>query len=273
MCKSETRNRGDPKFNMMLYELNHISFQYADKNVIDDINLFLEPGKFYGIIGPNGSGKTTLLDLLTRHRVPFDGDLLYNGRELSSFSKKELARKIALVPQNFYINFPFTVKEIVMMGRYPHIPRFAAPSAADLKVLHDVMQLTEINDFANRYITELSGGERQRVVFARALAQDAPVLILDEATSNLDINFSISLLNVAARKVTHHGHTVVAVMQDINLAASYCDNLIFLSDGKIAANGPTRSVLTPDTLQTVFNIEAKVYPEAYSESLQVVFKK
>ena len=160
-----------------------------------------------------------------------------------------------------------------MMGRYPHIPRFAAPSAADLKVLHDVMQLTEINDFADRYITELSGGERQRVVFARALAQDAPVLILDEATSNLDINFSISLLNVAARKVTQNGHTVLAVMQDINLAASYCDNLIFLSNGKIAATGPTRSVLTPDTLQTVFNIEAKVYPEAYSESLQVVFKK
>ena len=168
----------------MLFELNHIRFRYADRNVIDDISLSLAAGKFYGIIGPNGSGKTTLLDLLTRHRVPADGDIFYSGKPLALFSKKALSREIALVPQNFYINFPFTVKEIVMMGRYPHIPRFAAPSTADLKVLHEVMELTITRDFANRYITELSGGERQRVVFARALAQDAPVLILDVATSN-----------------------------------------------------------------------------------------
>ena len=160
-----------------------------------------------------------------------------------------------------------------MMGRYPHIRRFATPAATDLTVLHDVMQLTEINAFANRYITELSGGERQRVVFARALAQDTPVLILDEATSNLDINFSINLLNVAEQKVRQNGHTIVAVMQDINLAASYCDELIFMTGGKIAAQGSTRAVLTPETLRAVFNIEAKVYLESYSESLQVVFKK
>ncbi len=257
----------------MLFELNHIRFGYADRTVIDDISLALEAGRFYGIIGPNGSGKTTLLDILTRHRVPAGGDVFYNGTALASFSKNALSREIALVPQNFYINFPFTVKEIVMMGRYPHIPRFAAPAAADLSVLHDVMKLTEINEFANRYITELSGGERQRVVFARALAQDTPVLILDEATSNLDINFSINLLNIVEQKVKQNGHTVVAVMQDINLAASYCDNLIFMSDGKIAVHGPTRIVLTSETLQAVFNIEAKVYRESYSDSLQVVFKK
>ena len=257
----------------MPFELNHISFNYADRKVIDDISLSLDSGKLYGIIGPNGSGKTTMLDMLARHRVPDQGAVSYNGKRLSSFSKKQLAREIALVPQNFYINFPFTVKEIVMMGRYPHIPRFAAPSADDLSILQNVMQLTEINEFANRYITELSGGERQRVVFARALAQNTPVLILDEATSNLDINFSISLLNVAEQKVKQQGHTVVAVMQDLNLAASYCDDLIFMLNGKIAAHGATQAVLNSDILHAVFNIEAKVYREPYSESLQVVFKK
>ena len=257
----------------MPFELNHISFNYAERKVIDDISLELEPGKFYGIIGPNGSGKTTLLDLLARHRLPDEGDIFYQGRVLSSFSKKELSRKIALVPQNFYINFPFTVKEIVMMGRYPHIPRFAAPSSDDMDILQTVMQLTDINEFADRYITELSGGERQRVVFARALAQDTPVLILDEATSSLDINFSISLLNIAEQRVKTNANTVVAVMQDINLAAGYCDYLIFMSGGKIAAHGATMTVLTPQTLRAVFNIAAKVYHEPYSESLQVVFKK
>ena len=257
----------------MPFELNHISFKYADRKVIDDVTIALAPGKFYGIIGPNGSGKTTMLDLLARHRLPDEGEIFYQGKALSSFSKKELSRKIALVPQNFYINFPFTVEEIVMMGRYPHIPRFAAPSSDDLNILQNIMKLTEINEFANRYITELSGGERQRVVFARALAQDTPVLILDEATSNLDINFSINLLNIAAQRVKANEDTVVAVMQDINLAAGYCDYLIFMSGGKIAAHGATPTVLNSETLRTVFKIEAKVYQEPYSQSLQVVFRK
>lgn len=160
-----------------------------------------------------------------------------------------------------------------MMGRYPHIPRFAAPSSDDLNILQNVMQLTEINEFADRYITELSGGERQRVVFARALAQDTPVLILDETTSNLDINFSISLFNIAEQRVKQNGETVIAVMQDINLAAGYCDCLVFMSGGRIAAHGATDSVLNPETLRSVFNVEAKVYQDPYSGSLQVVFKK
>ena len=257
----------------MPFEFNNISFNYDERKVIDDISLCLAPGKFYGIIGPNGSGKTTLLDLLSRHRQPDSGEILYRDRALSSFSKKELSREIALVPQNFYINFPFTVKEVVMMGRYPHIARFAAPSDQDWDTLQNVMQETQTSQFAERYITELSGGERQRVIFARALAQDTPVLILDEATSNLDINFSINVLNIAAQRVKKNRHTVVAVLQDINLAAGYCDYLIFMSGGKIAAHGDTGAVLTPEILRTVFNIEAKVYHEPFSGALQMVFKK
>ena len=257
----------------MPFEFNHISFNYDDRKVIDDISLCLAPGKFYGIIGPNGSGKTTLLDLLARHRLPDSGEILYRDRALSSFSKKELSREIALVPQDFYINFPFTVKEVVMMGRYPHIAKFAAPSAHDWDTLQSVMQETEISEFADRYITELSGGERQRVVFARALAQETPVLILDEATSNLDINYSINLLNLAEQRLKKNDNTIVAVMQDINMAAGYCDYLIFMSVGKIATHGDTRTVLTHETLKAVFDVEARVYHEPYSEALQVVFKK
>lgn len=257
----------------MPFDLKRVDFYYADKKIIDNFSITVEPGRFYGIIGPNGSGKTTILDLLCKLRRPQRGEVLYRGKSISRYSKKQLAREIALVPQNFYINFPFTVEQVVMMGRYPHMPRFSAPSARDRSAVKDIMVQTEIGRFSGRFITELSGGERQRVIFARALAQDTPVLILDEATSNLDINYSLSLLSISEQRVKQQGRTVIAVMQDINLAAVYCDYLIFMSGGKIAAHGTTRQVLSPETIRAVFAVESKVYAETYCDALQVVFKK
>lgn len=255
-----------------LFEIEQISFLYKTKRVINDLSLTLEAGVFYGIIGPNGCGKTTLLDLMINHRQPVAGRIRYNGKSLAGYSKKELAREIALVPQNFYINFPFTAREVVMMGRYPHIPRFSAPSTRDIIFVQDIMEKTDTLAFENRFITQLSSGERQRVVFARALAQDSPVLVLDEATSNLDINHAVSMLKLAARGV-ENGKTVIAVMQDINLAAAFCNYLIFIQHGSVVANGPIEKILNSETLRDVFHIDSKVYFEPYSDSMQVVFKK
>jgi len=257
----------------MPFDLKRVDFYYTDKKIINDFTITLNSGQFYGIIGPNGSGKTTILDILCKHRQAVSGEVTYKEKNILTYSKKQLSREIALVPQNFYINFPFTVEQVVMMGRYPHIPRFAAPSNRDRKFVEDIMAQTEITGFTDRFITELSGGERQRVIFARALAQDTPVLILDEATSNLDINYTLSLLNISQQRVKQQGRTVIAVMQDINLAAVYCDYLIFMSAGAIAAHGMTRAVLNPETIAAVFGVESKVYAETYCDALQVVFKK
>ncbi|MBU0987294.1 MAG: ABC transporter ATP-binding protein [Proteobacteria bacterium] len=257
----------------MAYQINDLTFYYGNKKVIDHLSVTLAPGKFYGIIGPNGCGKSTFLDLLVKHLRPDSGTIIYKGKDLSRYSKKELSTQIALVPQNFYINFPFSAKEIVMMGRYPHIPRFAAPSLHDIKIVRDIIEKTGADQVEDRFITELSGGERQRVVFARALAQDTPVLILDEATSSLDINYGINLLNFAAEGVRQAGKTVIAVMQDINLAALFCDYLIFMKEGAIKAHGATDEVLNQNTIRSVFNVDTKVYFEPYADSKQVVFKR
>ena len=257
----------------MGFKIKEISFSYGDNKVIDNVSLHLEPGRFYGIIGPNGCGKSTFLDLLSGHSKPAEGSVFFMEQDLAQYSKKALSRLIALVPQNFYINFSFTAKEIVLMGRYPHIPRFSAPSPQDMEIVNDIMTKTGTFQFKSRFITELSGGERQRVVFARALAQDTRVLILDEATSNFDINHSIRMLNLAAQGVENNGKTVIAVLQEINLAAIFCDYLIFIKNGRIAAYGKTDEILSESTIKSVFNVNAKVYQENYSNSKQVVFKR
>lgn len=250
-----------------------LCFSYGERLAVCDVSLTLNPGIFYGILGPNGCGKTTLIDLLIRHQIPESGTIHYQGKTLDQYNRKQIAREIALVPQYYAINFPFTSHEIVMMGRYPHLDRFSFPGEKDRDMVNTVMEQTECLEFKNRYISELSGGERQRVIFARALVQDTPVLFLDEATSNLDISHSISLLSLALKRVQEQGKMVVAVMQDINLAALFCQYLIFMKNGKIVHHGPSEQVLTEDVIKSVFQVKSKVYEDSYSKSRHVVFSR
>jgi iron complex transport system ATP-binding protein len=255
-----------------VYELEHIGFAYGARTVIEDLSLVLEDGFFYGIVGPNGCGKTTLIDLLAGHIRPTKGMLRFKGRPLGHYSRKALARDVALVPQDFRINFPYTCREIVMMGRYPHIPRFSRPSAADRRIVDGVMRQAELSDFRRRCVHQLSGGERQRAVFARSLAQKTPVLLLDEATSNLDIRHAVTLLNLAAERVSDR-FLVIAVMQDLNLAAMYCDRLICMHEGGIVSSGPLEAVLTSEMVRRVFQVNASVARNHTTGFLQVAIRK
>ncbi len=257
----------------MTIETEHVSFGYGGQPAVSDVSLKLRAGMFYGILGPNGCGKTTLVDLLIRHRTPDAGSVSYEGKPLSTYSRKQIARKFALVPQQYSVNFPFTSRQVVMMGRYPHLGRFAFPGPADHRQVDEIMDQTGTREFENRFISELSGGERQRVIFARALVQDTPVLILDEATSNLDISHAISLFGLVFRQVTDKGKTVVAVMQDINLAALFCQYLILMKRGRVVHHGPCDQVLTENAIQSVFNVKSKVYEDSYAEARQVVFNR
>jgi iron complex transport system ATP-binding protein len=255
-----------------MLELDDIAFAYGAKPIFEGLSLTFEPGCFYGIIGPNGSGKSTLIDLLCGHLRPMRGMVRLAGRPLGAYPRKSLARRIALVPQTLRLDFPYTCAEVVMMGRYPHIPRFGRPGEADRRAVAKVLDETELTATAGRRVDRLSGGERQRVVFARALAQETGVLLLDEATAHLDMHHAIGLLNLAARRVAR-GALVVAVLQDLNLAAMYCDRLVCLGGGRVYAGGPTAEVLTAEVLRDVFRVHARVTAMAGEQWPRVVLCK
>ncbi len=256
---------------MAFLSAHNISFAYGERPVLRDVSLALEPSKFYGLLGPNGSGKTTLLDLLIGNRTPSTGTVSLHGQDLGSYSRRQLAREMALVPQEFDLGFDFRVNEIVLMGRHPHIPRFASPGPEDMASSQGAMTDLEVDHLADRLITALSGGEKQRVVAARALAQDTPLLIMDEATANLDIQHTIQIFQVVHRRVKEGG-TVLAAIHDLNLAAAFCDELFLLKDGRIHAAGPPQEILTPRLINEVFGIGCQASFNYFNQSHQVSFQ-
>lgn len=252
--------------------LDNVSFSYDQERVLKEISLTFEPGQFYSILGPNGCGKTTLLDLLIGHMKPDSGGVFLRRRPLAAWSRKEIARTISLVSQNYNINFPFTVEEVVMMGRHPWIPRFSQPGEGDMQRVKSVMARTGTDVFRDRKITALSGGERQRCVFARALCQDTPILFLDEAFSNMDINHTLRLLNLVKEEVRKQKRTVISVFHDINLASIWSDQLIFMKQGRVAAFGPTAKVMDAAIIEDVFHVKSHVVYNEYSQARQACFK-
>jgi iron complex transport system ATP-binding protein len=203
-------------------------------------------------VGPNGSGKTTLLRLLDRIYIPRSGSILLGDKPLAKFSRAAIARRIAFVPQDNSIQFPFTVAEIVLMGRAPHSGGMAFENAHDRDVAHEVMRLTDVAGFADQPVTNLSGGERQRVFIARALAQQPEIILLDEPNAHLDIAHQVDIFRIIKRLNTKSGLTVLSVSHDLNLAAAYSDRIAMIVGGALAALGTPAEVLTGERVHEVF---------------------
>lgn len=255
-----------------LFNIKDLSFSYGKSSVFNNVQLELTPGTFYGLIGANGSGKSTLLELLTGGLQASSGTVQFLEKEISHYSKRELACYMALVPQHFSMDFEYSVRDVVLMGRHPHIPRFSPPSDKDHKKVDKAMRTMDIKHLSSRAVSALSGGELQRVVMARALAQDTKVLILDEATSNLDINHTIGILRVIRKRVNEDRLTVIAAIHDLNLAAAFCDKCIVLQDGQIAENADVNTVFTKELLQNVFSVEVEQISQTKLNRPQILFK-
>jgi iron complex transport system ATP-binding protein len=239
-------------------EATGIQFAYGQRSILNDINLEARFGEVIGLVGPNGSGKTTLLRIASGSLAPQKGSVYIQGRELPSLRPKDRARLVAMVHQSPAVPPGFTALEVVLMGRNPHLGFLQWEGQKDIEVCRQVMELTETWEFADRPVSALSGGELQRVFIARALAQETPVLILDEPTSHLDISFQTNVLDMIETIRRKTRITVLVAMHDLTLAAQYCSRIVALHQGAIVASGDPSDVLTVEVVSRVFGASVSI---------------
>ena len=231
---------------------NAIGFAYGLAPVFSDVSFRLDPGRFLGVVGPNGAGKTTLLKCLAGLLKPSAGEILLGGGCLSCLQREEIAKIVAVVPQDTRVGFDFSVEEFVMMGRIPHLKRFSRETRRDREAVRWAIESTGMAPFAQRLVTSLSGGERQRAAIARALAQEPKVLLLDEPTSHLDIRRQVEILDLVKIMSLERDITVVGVFHDLSLASMYCDEILMMTEGEARYSGTPEEVLTQENVGSLY---------------------
>ncbi len=237
-----------------------VALGYDDREVVTDLRLAVEPGKITALVGPNGSGKSTILKALVRILTPRAGAVLLDGEPIGARPSREVARRIAILPQRPTAPDGLTVRELVAFGRHPYRRPLRGLAPADHQAIERAITRVELTELADRPVSALSGGQSQRVWVAMALAQETGILLLDEPTNHLDIAHQIELLALLRRLNREHALTVVMAIHDLNLAARHADRMIALRDGRIIAAGPPAEVMTTDTLEAVFGVRLAMVP-------------
>jgi iron complex transport system ATP-binding protein len=249
-----------------------LSFAYraGAPPAVDHVSLSVEPGDLVGVLGPNGSGKTTILKLIGGMLRPRHGSLLFGGRPLADWPRRAAARKIAFVPQETHAPFDFSVMEIVLMGRFPHLGPFALEGPEDLAIAQRALDATGTAPFASRQFQTLSGGEKQRVVIASALAQEPELLLLDEPTASLDVGHQLEVQELLSRLNGERRVAMVLSTHDLNFAASLCRRLVLVRDGRVLASGATEDVLTAPAIRALYDVDADVQRHPRAGRLTVI---
>ncbi len=253
-----------------MLKLENIDFSYAKQKILHEINFHLKNHEFIGIIGPNGSGKSTLLKNVSKLLDPDKGSIYLDRNLLNDYSYKELAKKMAVVPQDTKVNFNFTVYDLVMMGRNPYQDRWGRISQKDKEKVKEAMELTDTAKFKEKSIKNLSGGERQRVIIARAIVQEPELLLLDEPTASLDINYQRNIFDLISDLNEELEMAVLAVSHDLNLISQYCERLILLNKGKIHSIGEVEEVITKENISDVYNTQVDIKYNPITERPYVI---
>jgi iron complex transport system ATP-binding protein len=254
-----------------LLQAADVSFVYGPGLAgLHGVSLEVPPGDLVGILGPNGSGKTTLLRLLGGLLTPASGRVMIDGRDLTRIPRREVAKRIAVVPQETRLSFEYSVLEVVLMGRYPHLGTFELESQQDLAIAREALAATGTLSLGGRLFPTLSGGEKQRVIIASALAQSAGLMLLDEPTTALDPGYQIEIATLLRRLNAERGVTMAVATHDLNLAAGLCRRLVLLRKGRVLAAGPTDQVLTRESVRALYDVEADVQFHAGAGHLTVV---
>ena len=254
---------------MQAIDVKNLTFKRKERAIFSRFDVSIERGKFVALLGPNGTGKSTLLKLLCGILQCDSGDISLLGQSLSQLKHLERARLISYMPQTTHLETQFTVEQVVKMGRYPHKKRFSSWSSEDDEEVEKAIAYTGITHLKERFITDLSGGERQLVFLTKAIAQNTPILLLDEPTSDLDIYHQMIVTDVLRQLVTD-GKTVIAAIHDINLAARICDDSLMIKDGEIIVFGNQPQVMQETYLQLGFNVKTHVYEEQFTATTQMV---
>ena len=243
-----------------MLEARDLTIRYDDRTAVADLTLSLKAGEITAIIGPNGAGKSTLLRALNGQIPRASGVIMLDGQPLQRLNRRSISRHIAVVAQEAELRFPVTVLEFVLGGRFAWATNsgWGWETERDLEVANAVINETELRDLSARLMNELSGGERQRALMARALATEAPILLLDEPTANLDLSHQATLLTLVRKRCDQHRSAALVVTHDINLAAQFANNITLMKQGRAVHSGTPQEVLTPEILQEIFEVRVLV---------------
>ena len=238
-------------------DIKNVAFSYNGIPVLNDVSLELSSG-LNCILGPNGEGKTTLLRCITGFLHPNEGNVLINSKEVSAMKATEIAKKVSLVPQQIVVEFEFAIEEFIMMGRHAYIGRFSKESELDWEIVNEAIKQTGLNEIRKRKVTQLSGGERQRMLIARALCQQADIMLLDEPVTSLDIKHQLDVMRLVKDLVNKQGITALCVLHDFNLAARYADKIILLKNGRVHSVGTPKETLTEESIKYVYGAKMNI---------------
>ena len=257
----------------MLLEARELRFAYGGRPILDGIDLAVPEGEMSAILGPNGAGKSTLLKILAGLCPPQSGSVYLDGKRLEDYTSRTIAQRIAMVSREVNHDVPFTVREIVSMGRTPHLSFLGLMGSVDREKVAWAMARMEVTEFSDRRLTELSSGEAQRVLIAMALAQDTPILLLDEPTAFLDLKHQLQILSLLQALNREEKRTILAVTHDLNLAAMFFHRIFFLKSGKIPTGGFPDEVLTPEHLRSIFGVDTVVETRKDTNTTHVFLKR